>query len=54
MKAAKNEKFDEECKFVIDFYKDDFDAAKLRMQLDILSANFPTNQFVIFMMCCLT
>ena len=41
MKAAKNEKFDEECKFVADFCKDDFDATKLRMQLDILSANFP-------------
>ena len=41
MKAAKNEKFDEEYKFVTDFYKDDFDAGKLRMQLNILSTNFP-------------
>ena len=39
--AANNEKFDEEFKFVVDFYKDDFDADQLRMQLDILSANFP-------------
>ncbi len=42
MKAARNEKYDEEFQFVTDFYKDDFDHDQLNMQLRIPSSNIPS------------
>ena len=41
LKAAKKESFEEELKFLIDFYKDDFNEGQLRVQLDILENNIP-------------
>ena len=41
LKAANKESFEEELKFLIDFYKDDFHEGQLRVQLDILGSNIP-------------
>ena len=42
LKAANKESFEEELKFLIDFYKDDLNEDQLRVQLDILGSNIPT------------
>ena len=41
LKAANKESFEEELKFLIDFYKDDFNEGQLKVQLDILGSNIP-------------
>ena len=41
LKAVNKESFEEELKFLIDFYKDDFNEGQLRVQLDILGSNIP-------------
>ena len=41
-KAANKESFEEELKFLIDFYKDDLNEDQLKVQLDILGSNIPT------------
>ena len=47
VKAAKNEKYDEELEFVTDFYKDDFNHDQLNMQLGVCQAMFQVNQLRI-------
>ena len=39
--AADKQDYEQELKQVLDFYKDDFDEDGLRLQLKIVSANFP-------------
>ena len=42
VKAASKENFDAELKFVIEFYKEDFDLGVLSMQLGVMSCNLPS------------
>ena len=41
VKAANKEGYDEELKFVTDFYKEDFDPGQLSMQLNVMSCSIP-------------
>ena len=43
VKAASKENFDAELKFVIEFYKEDFDLGLLSMQLGVMSCNLPSD-----------
>ena len=43
VKAANNENFDAELKFVIVFYKEDFDLGILSMQVGVMSCNLPSD-----------
>ena len=43
LKATKKSDYDEEFKFVINFYKDDFVTEELKTQLDVMASNFPTD-----------
>ena len=46
IKAVKKNSCDEEFKFVMEFYKDDFDETGLKLHLDILASNFPSDSEV--------
>ena len=41
VKAARKEDYSEELEFVTAFYREDIDSDRLKMQLDVLSSNFP-------------
>ena len=41
MKAANKEDYEEELKFVTDFYGDDMDSEQLSLQLNVMSTNLP-------------
>lgn len=43
VKAVKKENYDEELKFVVEFYKDDFNQDQLSMQLAVLSSNISSD-----------
>ena len=46
--AADKQDYEQELKQVLDFYKDDFDEDGLRLQLKIVSANFPKKEKLVF------
>ena len=41
-KLLTRKEFEDKLKFIIDFYKDDFNAGQLVMQLKVMSTNIPT------------
>ena len=41
VKAANSEGYEKELKFIVDFYKEDFNPEQLKLQLNILSCNLP-------------
>ena len=43
VKAAEKEQFEEEFKFVTDFYKQDFDPSQVNLQLSVMSSNVPSD-----------
>ena len=43
LKAANKEEFEEEFKFITNFYMDDFNENQLRLQLSVMSTNLPAD-----------
>ena len=41
VKAANSEGYEEELKFIVDFYKEEFSPDQLKLELNILSCNLP-------------
>ena len=43
LKAANKEEFEEEFKFITNFYKEDFNEDQLKLQLSVMSTNLPAD-----------